>query len=139
MNQVCLAVREDAVGNIYGTLAGTDPGLAPIWTGSHIDTVNNAGKFDGMAGVVAGIEALRVIQTSGLEHKRTLEVIVFTSEELTRFGVWGIASLAMAGLLKREDTKRMIDGNGNSLEDILQRLGFEVDGFNDIRRKGSYK
>ena len=76
-----LVVREDSIGNIFATLEGTDPDLPPVWTGSHIDTVLKAGMFDGMAGVVAGIEAARLIKESKIPHKRNIEVIVYTSEE----------------------------------------------------------
>lgn len=65
-----LEVTEDAAGNIFGKLAGTDPLLAPVWTGSHIDTVLNGGMFDGMTGVIGGIEALRIIKESGIRPKR---------------------------------------------------------------------
>jgi len=135
MKETGLSVREDSVGNIYGRLPGTEPGLSPVWTGSHIDTVNNAGKFDGMAGVVAGIEALKAIRVSGLAHRRDLEVIVFTSEEPTRFGVWGIGSHAMAGLLSLDDTRELIDADGNTLESVLQDLGFDIAAFSKIRRQ----
>ncbi|MBA9084601.1 acetylornithine deacetylase/succinyl-diaminopimelate desuccinylase-like protein [Fontibacillus solani] len=86
-----LSVREDAIGNIFGTLAGTEPELPAVWTGSHIDTVLHAGMFDGMAGVVAGLEAVRMIQASGASFKRNIEVIVYTSEEPTRFGLGCLA------------------------------------------------
>lgn len=59
MKKIGLEVKEDAIGNIYGILKGEDPTLAPVWTGSHIDTVPNAGKFDGMAGVVCGMEEVK--------------------------------------------------------------------------------
>lgn len=84
MEAVGLTVTEDAVGNIFGTLKGMDESLAPVWTGSHIDTVLNAGMFDGMAGIVCGIEALRIMQQSGITPKRSISVNVYTSEEPTR-------------------------------------------------------
>ena len=99
MKKLGLVVTEDAIGNIYGTLKGTDMESKPVWTGSHIDTVPNAGKFDGMAGVVCGMEALRLIKESGVEHKRDLTVIVYTSEEPTRFSLGCLGSRAMAGAM----------------------------------------
>jgi ureidoglycolate amidohydrolase len=137
MAEIGLSVTEDGIGNIYGTLVGEEPELAPVWTGSHIDTVKNAGKFDGMAGVVAGMEALRVIKESGIAHQRNLQVIVFTSEEPTRFGVWGIGSHAMAGLLSRDDTRLMTDEAGNTLESILIALGFDIDTFPAIKKSSA--
>ncbi len=64
-----LEITEDSIGNIFATLKGSDSSLPPVWTGSHIDTVLNAGMFDGMAGVVGGIEALRLIKESGIPHR----------------------------------------------------------------------
>ena len=78
MRENGLEVREDAAGNVFGRLPGTDSSLAPVWTGSHIDTVLNGGSFDGMAGVISGIEALRVIRESGIPHKRDIEAIIYT-------------------------------------------------------------
>lgn len=137
MEETGLIVHEDCVGNIHGILEGTEPELAPVWTGSHIDTVHNAGKFDGMAGVVAGIEALRVIKESGIKHRRNIEVIVFTSEEPTRFGLWGIGSHVMAGKLQRDELQNYSDEDGKSLEEVLISLGYNLDSFDEIpRRKG---
>lgn len=82
-----LKITEDSIGNIFATLKGSDSSLPPVWTGSHIDTVLNAGMFDGMAGVVGGIEALRLIKESGIPHKRDISAVVYTSEEPTRFGL----------------------------------------------------
>ena len=107
MQECGLTVTEDAIGNIFGTLEGTDPTLSPVWSGSHIDTVLNTGMFDGMAGVISAIEALRAIKESGLDHKRNLTAIVYTSEEPTRFGISCIGSRAMAGHLTLEDSKKM--------------------------------
>lgn len=134
MREYGLTVTEDAIGNIFGTLEGSNPELAPVWSGSHIDTVLNAGMFDGMAGVVSAIEALRAIKESGLEHKRNLTAIVYTSEEPTRFGISCIGSRAMAGKLSLEDTKNMKDEQGNSLYDLLVKLGFCTDKFDEVRK-----
>ena len=104
-----LEVTEDAAGNIFGKLAGTDPSLAPVWTGSHIDTVLNGGMFDGMAGVIGGIEALRIIKESGIRPKRDVYVIVYMSEEPTRFGLSCLGSRIMSGDMSLEDTKGVFD------------------------------
>ena len=70
MRALGMTVKEDAIGNIFGIYEGTDPTLPPVWTGSHIDTVLNAGMFDGMSGVVAGLEAVRMIRTAGVQTAR---------------------------------------------------------------------
>jgi len=127
-----LTIREDSIGNIFGTLKGNNPDLSPIWTGSHIDTVINAGMFDGMTGVVAGIEAARLIKEAGVQHKRNIEVIVYTSEEPTRFGLGCLGSRAMAGCLSLEQAKELKDEEGKSLTEVLEGLGYNLSEFHKI-------
>lgn len=135
MEAIGLEIKEDAIGNIFATLKGTDSNLAPVWTGSHIDTVLNAGMFDGMAGVVSGMEALKVIKESGVEHKRDITVIVFTSEEPTRFELSCLGSRAMAGEMSLEDTKKLSDKEGNTLYETLGKLGYDYSKYDDIKKK----
>lgn len=135
MKELGFSVREDAIGNIFGKLNGTNPELSPVWTGSHIDTVLHAGRFDGMAGVVGGMEALRLIRQSGLPHARDLEVIVFTSEEPTRFGKGCLGSRTMAGDLTMEEAGKLFDKDGNSLENVLKSLGYDLNRLSGIRRE----
>lgn len=138
MRKLNLQVHEDAIGNIFGVLKGTRPELPPVWTGSHIDTVLNAGMFDGMSGVVAGLEAVRLIQVNKLKHERNIVVVVYTSEEPTRFKVGCLGSRAMAGKLDAEAAKKLVDDGGNALYDVLQKLGFPVQDFDKVPvKKGS--
>lgn len=132
MRKLGLEVREDSIGNIFGTLEGSKPELSPVWTGSHIDTVLNAGMFDGMAGVAGGMEALRLIKESGVKFDRSIEVVVYTSEEPTRFGLCCLGSRAMAGRLTLEDAKKLQDKDGKNLESVLRRLGYNLGKFEDI-------
>lgn len=135
MRQAGLEVTQDGIGNIFGTLKGENPEKAPVWTGSHIDTVLNAGKFDGMAGVMAGIEALRLIRESGIRRERDLMVVVYTSEEPTRFGACCLGSKAMAGMLTREDAKKLLDQDGKSLYQVLEELHYDTENFEQIVKK----
>src|ERR1700687_630617 len=82
-----LTVREDAVGNIFARWVGKDDSLAPVGTGSHIDAIPNAGRYDGTVGVLGGLEAIRALISSGLRARRSIELLIFTSEEPTRFGI----------------------------------------------------
>ncbi len=134
MKALGLEVREDAIGNIFATLKGSEPELAPVWTGSHIDTVLNAGIFDGMAGVVCGLEAIRLIKENGIQNKRDISVIVYTSEEPTRFGLSCLGSRALAGVLSLEDTKELVDKDGKSLYVLLEELGYNHNDFCDIMK-----
>lgn len=135
MRGIGLKVEEDAIGNIFAKLDGTEPRLAPVWTGSHIDTVPNAGNFDGMAGVVCGMEALRMIKESNLEHKRDIMVNVYTSEEPTRFGLSCLGSRALAGVMSLEDTKNIFDKSKRSLYDKLIELNYDPGKFKEIPKK----
>lgn len=134
MSEYGLVVTEDAIGNIFGTLEGTNPDLAPVWSGSHIDTVLNAGMYDGMTGVIAAIEALRAIKASGIPHKRSITAIVYTSEEPTRFGISCIGSRAMAGKLTLKDTKNMKDEDGVSLYELLVKIGYPIEKFDEVKK-----
>lgn len=134
MRETGMEVSEDAIGNIFGTLPGEDADAAPVWSGSHIDTVINAGKYDGMAGVIGAIEACRLIRDAGETHRRPITAIVFTSEEPTRFGAGCIGSRAMAGHLDLEGTKALLDDNGVSLYHELERLGYTKKDFSAVRK-----
>jgi len=121
--QADLAVREDAVGNIFARWEGQDKSLSPVATGSHIDAIPNAGKYDGVVGVLGAIEAIRGLQTSGFVPHRSIECIVFTAEEPTRFGLGCLGSRLLAGTLSGDKIAGLRDGNGHDLEFWRKRAG----------------
>src|ERR1035438_532607 len=82
-----LNVREDAVGNIFARWVGTEPELAATATGSHIDAIPHAGRYDGTVGVLGGLEAIRALQQSGLKPRRSIELLIFSAAANTRFGI----------------------------------------------------
>jgi len=82
-----LQVRCDAIGNIFVRLEGFEPDLPAIGTGSHIDAIPFAGRYDGTVGVLGGLEAIRSLKESGIRLKHSIELILFTAEEPTRFGI----------------------------------------------------
>lgn len=98
MDAAGLIVREDGVGNIFGRWEGIDSAAPAIATGSHIDAIPFSGKYDGVVGVLGAIEAMNALNRSGFKPKRSLEVIMFTSEEPTRFGISCLGSRLLAGL-----------------------------------------
>jgi N-carbamoyl-L-amino-acid hydrolase len=120
-----LAVREDAVGNTFARWEGSDPGLAPVGTGSHIDAIPNAGLYDGCVGVLGGLEAIRVLQQLGLKPRRSIELVIFTAEEPTRFGIGCLGSRLMAGLLTTQQALALRDKEGRSLEELRTQAGFK--------------
>jgi ureidoglycolate amidohydrolase len=118
-----LSVREDAIGNIFARWSGSDPAAAAIGTGSHIDAIPNAGKYDGVVGVLGGLEAIRALQRSGFRPQRSIELLMFTSEEPTRFGIGCIGSRMLSGTLSAEEAQRLKDDTGASLDEVRKRAG----------------
>ncbi len=119
-----LTVREDAVGNTFARWEGADPSLAPIGTGSHIDAIPNAGLYDGCVGVLGGLEAIRVLKTMGFKPRRSIELVIFTAEEPTRFGIGCLGSRMMASVLTPQQALALRDKEGRGLEDWRAQAGF---------------
>jgi ureidoglycolate amidohydrolase len=92
-------IREDAVGNTFIRWLGTEPDLPAVATGSHIDAIPHAGMYDGTVGVLGGLEAIRALKYAGIRPRRSIELIVFTSEEPTRFGIGCLGSRLLSGTL----------------------------------------
>ena len=115
-----LALRADAVGNIFARWDGANRNLTPVATGSHIDAIPNAGKYDGVVGVLGAIEAIRAMKKSGHRPQRAIELIVFTAEEPTRFGIGCIGSRLMSGVLSPERAATFLDRDGKGLDQWRQ-------------------
>jgi len=92
-------VREDAVGNTFIRWVGTEPELAAVGTGSHIDAIPHAGMYDGTVGVLGGLAAMRALKRSGHRFRRSIELLLLTSEEPTRFGIGCLGSRLLSGTL----------------------------------------
>ena len=134
-SEAALELRTDAVGNTFARWTGTDPSLAPVATGSHTDAVPHAGRYDGTVGVLGGLEAIRALQRSGFRSRRSIELLVFTSEEPTRFGIGCLGSRMLSGTLSPENARLLKDGEGKSLEEILRQAalgGSLYDGSVDV-------
>ncbi|MBB5351531.1 N-carbamoyl-L-amino-acid hydrolase [Haloferula luteola] len=113
-----LRTRSDSIGNLFITLPGSDPSLPAVATGSHTDAIPNAGAYDGVVGVLGGLEALRSIAESGETPRRSIELIMFTAEEPTRFGIGCLGSRMMAGTITADEARQLRDPNGISLEQL---------------------
>ena len=116
--------REDALGNTFICWQGTDVSLAPIGTGSHTDAIPHSGRFDGTVGVLGGLEALRALKGSGFQPRRSLEVVMFTAEEPTRFGLGCLGSRAMVGAISLENLRALKDPEGIDLETARKNAGY---------------
>jgi len=124
-NEARLAIRQDAIGNIFARWNGQNSDAAVVGTGSHIDAIPNAGKYDGVVGVLGGLEAIRALQQSGFNPKRSIELILFTSEEPTRFGIGCLGSRLLSGSLSADAAKKLTDKNGASIEQVRRSAGFQ--------------
>ena len=122
-----LEVREDAIGNIFARLNGDDKSLPAIGTGSHCDAIPHAGKYDGTVGVFGGLEALRSLKEGGFKPRRPLEVVFFTSEEPTRFGIGCIGSRLMAGAITVDHIHTLKDKDGLSVDQARAAAGYSGD------------
>lgn len=122
-----LAVREDAVGNTFARWQGTDSDLPAIATGSHIDAIPHSGRYDGTVGVLGGLEAIRALQESGFRPARPIELILFTSEEPTRFGIGCLGSRFLCGALDESSDGALQDAAGKSLGEVRHAAGFTGD------------
>jgi N-carbamoyl-L-amino-acid hydrolase len=118
-----LTVRSDAVGNIFARWEGSDPALPAVATGSHIDAIPNAGKYDGVVGVLGGLEAVRALKRDGFTPRRSIDIIMFTAEEPTRFGLGCLGSRLLAGALDLEKVAALRDADGCSLEELRTAAG----------------
>jgi ureidoglycolate amidohydrolase len=119
-----LTVREDAVGNTFARWNGSDPGAPVVGTGSHIDAIPNAGKFDGVVGVLGGLEAIRSLRQSGLRPRHSIELLIFTAEEPTRFGIGCLGSRLLSGTLSVDAARNLTDNDGSTLEEVRHQAGF---------------
>lgn len=90
----------------------------PSPTGSHIDAIPNAGRFDGVVGVLGGLEAIRALQRTGRRPRRSIELVMFTAEEPTRFGLGCLGSRLMADTLSRQKVESLRDSQGLSVDDV---------------------
>ncbi len=117
------STRTDAVGNLFIRWEGSDSTLPPVATGSHTDAIPNAGKYDGVVGVLGGLEAMRSLKESGFEPLSSIELIMFTAEEPTRFGIGCLGSRMMAGTTSAWAARALRDPEGTGLEDLREFAG----------------
>lgn len=125
MEEYGLRVWEDGLGNIFGKLAGTIPDAPSVLVGSHFDSVPNGGIFDGVAGVVAGLEVAALFQEQNIQPAYPLEVIAMVEEEGTRFGSGLMGSRGIHGILDKEDFQKMRDKEGISVAEAMKQAGLD--------------
>ncbi len=120
-------VRVDRMGNIFARRNGTEPGLPPVMTGSHLDTQPLGGRFDGVYGVLAGLEVMHALNDAGVATRAPLDVVVWTDEEGARFKAGFMGSGVFAGLQDLDAALANPDGEGRTMGAELERIGYAGD------------
>ncbi|MFY7963057.1 MAG: Zn-dependent hydrolase [Elsteraceae bacterium] len=117
-------VAVDELGNIFARRPGLDPSLPPVAIGSHLDTQICGGRYDGILGVLCGLEVVRSLNDRGMQTKRGIEVICWTNEEGARFSPPMMGSMAFANLLPLETVMATTDDEGIKVGDALRAIGY---------------
>jgi N-carbamoyl-L-amino-acid hydrolase len=125
LKEMNLEIIIDEMGNIFGKRPGRNNDLPPVMTGSHIDSQPKGGRFDGILGVMGGLEVMRTIHENNIETERPFIVVDWTNEEGSRFAPAMVASGVWAGKLDRDWAYARTDINGKKLGDELERIGYK--------------
>jgi N-carbamoyl-L-amino-acid hydrolase len=123
MRELDLAVTVDAIGNIVGVRQGRED-LAPVMIGSHVDTVGTGGRYDGLLGVLAALEACQALADAGTTTRRPLALVAFTNEEGVRFQPYAMGSLVYAGALALDEARAIRGIDGATVGEELRRIGY---------------
>lgn len=139
MEKLGMTISEDAMGNLFGRIPGKDSSLLPIAIGSHIDTVPQGGDYDGMVGVVSALSVIDQIQAEG-GSRYPLELIVFATEESSRFGIATMGSRAMAGKGLFKEWQEIKDKEGITFREALLENNLDAEKLPQVARKeGEWK
>jgi len=122
-----MTLSVDAIGNLFARRAGTDPDAAPVMMGSHLDTQPEGGRFDGVYGVLAGLEVVRCLNELNIQTRKPLEVAVWTNEEGARFTPAMFGSAVFTGIMDLNAALAVRDADGISVAEALQRTGYAGD------------
>ncbi|WP_271201027.1 allantoate amidohydrolase [Methylopila turkensis] len=133
MAEAGMTTRVDAIGNVIGRYEGATPAAKAILVGSHLDTVRNAGRWDGILGVVTAIECVAALSAEGVRLPYAIEVVGFSDEEGTRFGATMLGSHALVGDFAPE-LLRLRDSDGISMADAMRARGFDPDRIGEAKR-----
>ena len=136
MREAGMSARLDAIGNVVGRYEGETEGAPCLMLGSHLDTVRNAGKYDGMLGVIAAIDCVHTLNARGRRLPFAIEVVGFADEEGVRFGSTLLGSRAIAGTFDAKLLENR-DKDGTSMREALAAFGLDPERVGDaVRRRG---
>ena len=120
-----LGVRRDAIGNTFARWNRCKHDAPVVGTGSHIDAIPNAGKYDGIVGVLGGLEAIRALRRDGFQPSHPIELLLFTSEEPTRFGIGCLGSRLLSGSLSPDVARTLHDSDRKSVDEVRLAAGMQ--------------
>lgn len=138
MVEAGMTVQVDDLGTMYGYIPGTDAEAPPICVGSHMDTQPNGGRYDGLYGVMAGLEAICTLADAGIKTKNPLTVINWTNEEGARFVPPMLASGVIAGIFEADWVHDRTDKEGIRYGDELNRIGYLGDKQKRLKKAKAY-
>ncbi|PBB17607.1 Zn-dependent hydrolase [Mesorhizobium sp. WSM4313] len=115
----------DEMGTMFALREGTDPSLPPVYVGSHLDTQPTGGKYDGVLGVLGGLEVVRSLNDLGIKTRHPIVVTNWTNEEGARFAPAMMASGVFAGVLDQADVYQHVDKDGKKFGEELERIGWK--------------
>ncbi|MCI0458072.1 MAG: M20 family metallo-hydrolase [Gemmataceae bacterium] len=118
-----LVLREDSAGNLFARWVGAHTHLPPVATGSHVDAIPFSGRYDGTVGVLGALEAIRSLKAVGWRPLRSVELLVFTSEEPTRFGIGCLGSRLLSGALAPAAAAALKDASGATFDEVRRQAG----------------
>ena len=130
--------RIDAIGNLFLQFAGENPGLHPIATGSHLDTQPTGGMFDGIYGVLAGLEVLEALAASNRQLPCPIDLVIWMNEEGSRYSPATMGSGVYAGVLDLEDTLMITDSDGVVLSKALAATKLALGNIHEVRSRMPY-
>jgi len=120
-------ISVDKMGNVFARRTGLDDSLPPVVTGSHADSQPTGGRFDGIYGVLGGLEVIRSLNDHGIQTRRPVEVVIWTNEEGSRFAPAMVASGVFAGVFTLEYGLSRADVDGKTMGEELKRIGYAGD------------
>ncbi|MEH7515329.1 Zn-dependent hydrolase [Gottfriedia acidiceleris] len=129
-----LDIRMDQCGNVIARREGKVEGLAPVAMGSHLDSVYEGGKYDGVVGVIAALEVISRLNEKNIVTDHPIEIISFACEESSRFGVSTVGSKAMAGLIEKEKYRHLEDRNGITMEKAFSHCALDFNSIDEASR-----
>ena len=128
----------DQMGNMFAMRAGTDPKALPVYVGSHLDTQPTGGRYDGVLGVLGGLEVIRTLDDLGIRTRHPIVVVNWTNEEGTRFAPAMLASGVFAGVHTQEFAYERADAKGKKFGDELKRIGWRGEEKTGARKLHAY-